>query len=130
MNLAKPASARELVQRALVSHLNEHHTVWTAPYGVIESTRDLPRGGKIRNVTWGVARLLDAHATIWSVDKIVVQATGPVATAWDLDGTYASVDDLLEKLVAIEQHVRPSPSVARAELPGEPGEGSGSGGLP
>jgi hypothetical protein len=88
-------SPREQVQARLVEYLSDE-PFWSAPYGVIAGVATLPQGGKVRNVTFGVARWLDAHATIWSVDRIDVEGHG--ALAYRVEGRYESVDALIEHL--------------------------------
>jgi hypothetical protein len=89
-------SAREQAQRALVDHLTEHDDFWTAPYGVLDGLQTLPKGGKVRTVTFGVARYLDAIAYVWQPDRISVEGRGGMAHA--VDGTYASVEEFIEHI--------------------------------
>ena len=95
------ASPREAAQQRLVDHLNEHHRMWTAPYGVLDGLH-APRSGKgkVRTVTWGVARSLDATAWIWSPTHIVVDGQGGLA--YRVAGTYSSMDQLIAALEALE----------------------------
>lgn len=94
-------SPREQAQHQLFDWLMSHTNRFTAPYGIIESLSALPKGGKVRMVTFGVARYLDATATIWSPTKIVVDGQGSLS--YGIIGTYASVDALIE---ALEKMVR------------------------
>jgi hypothetical protein len=93
-------SEREAVQAAIVAHLTERRRYWSAPYGVIAGLQDLPRGGKVRNVTFGVARFLDAHVTVWTPTRIVVEAEGPLASR--VEGEFASVEDLIDRLAEVD----------------------------
>lgn len=89
-------SPREEAQQKLVEYLDSDPDRWDAPYGVIGGLADLPRGGKVRNVTFGVARYLDAHATIWSPTRIVIEGQGSLAS--NVEGEFASVDAAIEHL--------------------------------
>jgi hypothetical protein len=89
-------SPREQVQVDLVKWLNDHSNTYDAPYGVIADMESLPKGGKVRTVTFGVARYLDATAFIWSPDKITVKARG--ALAYKFVGTPRSLAELIAVL--------------------------------
>lgn len=93
-------SEREEAQAEIVEHLTENRRYWSAPYGVVAGLQDLPRGGKVRNITFGVARFLDAHATLWSVSRIVVEAEGPLAPK--VEGEFRSAADLIARLAEVD----------------------------
>ena len=71
-------SAREQLQADLVELLTELE-LDTAPYGIIEGMETLPRGGKVRTVTFGVSAYLDATAHIWTPTRIAFKGQGPLA---------------------------------------------------
>lgn len=90
-------SPREQVQDRLVEFLEEHSNVFTAPYGVLPGLQKVKNGpGKVRTVTFGLARFLDATAYIWSPVKISVDAAGPAMHR--IAGNYATVDELIKTL--------------------------------
>lgn len=91
-------SPRAVAQARLAAWLESHDQAWDAPYGVIEGMRDLPRGGKVRTVTFGVARTLDAIAWVWSADRIVIEGRGALAHA--VEGEYVSVEAAVARLAA------------------------------
>jgi len=86
-------SPREQIQIDLVNWLNDHSNKYDAPYGVIPDMESLPKGGKVRTVTFGVARYLDATVIIWSPKQITVRARG--ALAYKFTGTFNSLAELL-----------------------------------
>lgn len=94
-------SPRELAQARLVDYLNAHGRYWNAPYGVLTGMRDLPRGGKARSVTFGVARWLDASVLILSPTRIDVRGEGALAP--DVEGQYTSVEQLIERLRRLDR---------------------------
>lgn len=97
-------SPREQAQDRIVEHLNEHRvTTWTAPFGVVPGLHDLPSGGKVRTILFGIARTLDATVTIWSPTRIVIEGQGAFADL--VDGTYESVDEVIECLVSAEERL-------------------------
>lgn len=71
---------------------------FTAPYGVISSIEPVKNGkGKVRTITFGMARSLDATIYIWSADRITVQAAGPLA--YKIDGsTFKNKNELIAVL--------------------------------
>lgn len=89
-------SPREQAQTRLVEYLESDERRWSAPYGVIAGMSSLPRGGKVRNVTFGVSAYLDAQATIWSATRIVIEGRGPLGS--HVEGTFASVDEAIAHL--------------------------------
>lgn len=91
-------SPREQLQEELYYWIESRsHSKFTAPYGVISSLEPLKNGkGKVRTITFGVARYLDATITIWSTDKITVQAAGGLA--YKIEGSYGSKEELIKKL--------------------------------
>ena len=89
-------SQREEAQKQLAAAITERYSTWNAPYGVLPGLRRLSGGGAVRTVNFGVARLLDATAFIWSPDKITVEGQG--ALAYRVEGDYTSVAELVAKL--------------------------------
>lgn len=91
-------SERAEIQRRLVAHLAENSATWD--WNLMDGSRDLPRGGKVRWVAFGVTGLLDAEILIWSPRKLTVRGQGPLAHA--VQGEYKSIDELLAKLGQVE----------------------------
>lgn len=87
-------SERELVQEKLVEFLSENGNYFDAPYGIIEGIRKIGKG-KIREITFGVSRYLDASIQIWSPKKIVVRGQGGLA--YKFEGEYSSCEELIKK---------------------------------
>jgi len=94
--MTKPMSERERVHKRLFDHLVEHKDVWTAPYGIEASVRRLSRGGAVREILFGTARYLDATILVWSPDRIVIDAEGPLA--YEVAGTYSTPDEAIAAL--------------------------------
>lgn len=89
-------SPREQAQKTIVDWLNAHKDKFNAPYGVLDGITELANGGKVRTITFGMARSLDCNVTIWSENRIDVRPYGPAS--WQLGGIYHSVAELLENL--------------------------------
>lgn len=90
-------SPRQQAAIDLEAFLLSHSEAFNAPYGILSGTEDLPRGGKVRVVTFGCARSLDAVLKIWAPTRITVSARGPASR--DLDRmVFSSVD-------AVKQHL-------------------------
>jgi hypothetical protein len=89
-------SAREEAQQKLVEHLNEHSDFWTAPYGILDGMHDIKRGGKVRTITFGVARSLDATIFIWSPGNITIDGRGPLE--YRVSGNFDSVGAVIGHL--------------------------------
>lgn len=70
-------SPRALAVTELVGFLQEHASVFNAPYGVLSSLDLLPKGGRVRTVTFGCAATLDATVQVWSPTRLTVSARGP-----------------------------------------------------
>jgi hypothetical protein len=107
-------SAREDAQRAVAGHLLDHYEFWSAPYGVIEGLVSTGRG-KARCITFGVARLLDAEAWIFSPTKLVVRGSGGLA--YRVEGTYGSAEDLVARLAEVDGSADPSALPASPDAP-------------
>lgn len=88
-------SPREQIQQQIVTYLNNHSEFFNAPYGVLDGMDNVGRG-KVRTITFGIARLLDAHIKIWSATRIDVDGSGPLEHK--LTDTYSSVEDLITAL--------------------------------
>lgn len=93
-------SPREQIQSELSQRISEN-SYFSAPYGVIEGIDNLPKGGKVRTVTFGVARYLDAVAQIWSPKKITFRGQGGLA--YKLPSEVSSIDEFFEKFFAPNQ---------------------------
>lgn len=89
-------SPREEAQTKLVTWLVEHSTLFNAPFGVLTGLDPIARGGKVRSVTFGCARTLDAYVMIFSTSKIVIEGRGPLSTK--VSGTFDSVDAVISHL--------------------------------
>lgn len=68
---------RETTQKELSDRL-ENDSRFDAPYGVLCGMQNLPKGGKVRTVTFGVSRYLDCTAFIWNQNKITFSCQGPL----------------------------------------------------
>lgn len=88
-------SEREILQNRIVEYLTENASKFNAPYGVLPYLHNLKRG-KVRAITFGQARWLDATVFIWSLNKLTVDAQGPASR--NLAREYPSVDAFLEAL--------------------------------
>ena len=87
-------SPREKAQNEIAEFLREHRDYFTAPYGVLTGMTALRRGGKARNITFGVARSLDASILILSPTRIRVSGQG--GSAYLFKGDFGSVSELIE----------------------------------
>lgn len=84
-------SPRQQAANEIVKFLEGHSGTFDAPYGILEGLENLPRGGKVRVVTFGCARTLDATVTVWAPTRLTVRAQGPASR--DLDRmTFISVE--------------------------------------
>lgn len=88
-------SEREQVQNELVELIRE--LGYNAPYGILTSFKDLPRGGKARQISFGMRRTLDAVITIWTPRKFSVEAQGALARYFAK--TYTCVETLKQALM-------------------------------
>lgn len=89
-------SIREEIQVKLGDWLYAN-AKYDAPYGVIPGMETLANGGKVRTITFGMARWLDATVFIWSPKKFTFRAQGPKAHG--LDGvTVNSYDEAISLL--------------------------------
>jgi hypothetical protein len=88
-------SPRETLQNQIVTYL-ESQPKFNAPYGVLAGLEKLPKGGKVRTITFGQARWLDCTLRIWSPNKITVEAQG--SAAYKLQPQYAGVEQLITDL--------------------------------
>lgn len=70
-------SEREMIQDDLVDFIRD--LGYNAPYGILTNLKTLPRGGKVREITFGMARTLDATITIWAPNRIDVSAGGALS---------------------------------------------------
>ena len=88
-------SDREILQTKLVDYLISRN-VFDSPKGIVDSIEEISNGGKVRKITFGQVGWLDATIYIFSINNIVVDASGP--TADTLVGKYKSYEDLIEQL--------------------------------
>lgn len=85
MKTNKGPSAREITQAEIAAWLLAHQDRFTAPYGVLSGIEAVrwTKGGKIRTITFGIARSLDATLLIWSANRISVSARGGASSKFD-----------------------------------------------
>lgn len=88
-------SERRDIQDKLVGFLEQHADKFSAPYGVIAGMDNVGKG-KVRTITFGTARYLDAVIYIWSPSKIQIRAIGGLA--YKVEGQYHNVDEVLNVL--------------------------------
>lgn len=84
-------SEREQIQETLTEYL-ESKNYFDAPYGVIAGIQKMGKG-KIREITFGVSRYLDASIQIWTSKKIVVRGQGGLA--YKFEGEFNSCEELI-----------------------------------
>lgn len=90
-------SEREQIQNQIVQWLESHKDKFNAPYGVIPSLENVKNGkGKVRTVTFGQARWLDATVFIWTPRHLTVQAAGPASR--NIGDKFTSVEEFLTVL--------------------------------
>lgn len=89
-------SEREQIEERLVSYLEGQTYRFTAPYGVLTGMLPVGKGGYLRQITFGVARYLDATITIYTPKKIAIRGQGALARKYN--GEYKSVEEVLVKL--------------------------------
>lgn len=88
-------SERSDIQDKLVRFLENHANSFTAPYGIIAGMDNVGKG-KVRVITFGVARYLDASIEIWSPNKIKIRGQGGLA--YKVEGNYSNVDEAIAAL--------------------------------
>lgn len=93
-------SPREQIQNELVAWLETTSTKWTAPYGIMPGLTDLPKGGKVRTITFGVARWLDCTIFIWSPTKFTFRANGSMSSGLN-NLECSSVDSVIKVLTEL-----------------------------
>ena len=84
-------SDREKIQNEICEFLNSKD-YFDAPYGVLDGFRQIGKG-KIREITFGVSRYLDASIEIWNAKKIIVRGRGGLSHKFE--GEYGSKDELI-----------------------------------
>ena len=89
-------SEREQIQNNIVAFLEQHINAFDAPYGVLTGLNPMKRGGKVRTITFGVARYLDATINILSPNNIIVNGQGGLA--YKIKGNYKSESEVLTAL--------------------------------
>lgn len=96
MSANKPTvSAREKVQQKLVEFLSSNLNKFNAPYGVIEGLQPFGKG-KVRTITFGVARYLDATIMIYQENNISINGSGALASKYA--GHFKSAEEVVERL--------------------------------
>jgi len=89
-------SERETIQNTLAEYLEQNINKFNASYGVIKRLASVNSGGKVRIVTFGVERHLDATIYVWSPKQITVSCQGSLA--YKIGGMYKSLDDIMKAL--------------------------------
>lgn len=99
----KPPSAREIATAEIMAWLLARTDRFTAPYGVLSSIESVPSGGKIRTITFGIARSLDATLLIWSANRIFIKAAGGAARKFDSvpNQTFTSAADFKARMASL-----------------------------
>lgn len=87
---------REEVQNQIGEWLILHKDRFNAPYGILPAIKSTLRG-KIRTITFGIARYLDAIIEIWSPNLIRLRGEGPLAYLID-QRTFESAQDVIDHL--------------------------------
>jgi hypothetical protein len=68
-------SPREALQERIAQWLSERSSTFTAPYGVLSGLHTVGSRFKVRTITFGIARTLDAELTIWSPARLVLRTS-------------------------------------------------------
>jgi hypothetical protein len=90
-------SPREAIQNRLVEFLTDNPNSFNAPYGILSGLDALPNGkGKVRTITFGVSRYLDATICIWSPNRIQIRGQGGLA--YKVEGDYSDVESAIARL--------------------------------
>jgi len=76
----------------------ESHSSFNAPYGVIPSIEQKGKG-KVRTITFGVSRYLDACIYIWAPNRIQIRGQGGLA--YKVEGDYQSAEAAIQGLMSI-----------------------------
>jgi hypothetical protein len=89
-------SKREQIQDEIEAFLTnakskEGYTFFNAPYGIITGMDTFGKG-KVRVITFGVSRYLDASVNIYTPTRIVVNGQGGLA--YKVEGEFKSVAEL------------------------------------
>lgn len=90
---ATKKSDREILQDRIV-RLLESDGRFNAPYGIIAGMRPYGKG-KIREITFGISRYLDATIEIIQTDDIHVRGRGALAHKYA--GRFKSLDEFKQK---------------------------------
>ena len=85
-------SPREQAQHEIVEFL-ENNGRFNAPYGILEGMEKFAKG-KVRTITFGIARYLDAEVKIYSPKSISVNGRGPAAHRYC--GHFKSTNELIQ----------------------------------
>lgn len=89
-------SDREIIQDTIANYLEQNTNKFNSPFGVIKRLANVKSGGKVRTVTFGVSKNLDATIYIWSPKQITVSCEG--ALSYKIGGIYNSIDDIMKAL--------------------------------
>jgi hypothetical protein len=93
-------SEREAISNTIEEFLNGSN-YFDAPYGILSGLEAVGKG-KVRTITFGVSRYLDAVIYIWSPKRISVKGRGGLA--YKFDGEYKSADELINKFKKETNH--------------------------
>lgn len=87
-------SKREQLQDELIEFIERQG--YDAPYGVIKGLTTLPKGGKVRTITFGMKATLDAEIAIFSDKLFALNTQGRLSREFKL--SYTSLEDLKRDL--------------------------------
>ena len=85
-------SEREQIQNEINAFLEQNGNYFNAPYGILDGMESFGKG-KVRVITFGVARYLDATVKIYSPTNIQVRGQG--ALLYKFQGFYRNAKDLI-----------------------------------
>lgn len=67
-------SPREALQERIAEWLRVRSRTFTAPYGILTSLQTVGKA-KVRSITFGIARTLDAQLIIWSDKRLELRTS-------------------------------------------------------
>ena len=73
--------------------MEENENYFNAPYGILSGLVQFGKG-KVREITFGVSRYLDATIHIWSEKKIIVRGQGGLL--YKFEGQFSFADELIQ----------------------------------
>lgn len=86
------ASPRQVVHERLTRFLSLNAERWTAPQGVVARIENLPNGGAVRCIHFGVRNQLVVRIAIFTPTNIRVAALGELASI--VAGVYTGAEEL------------------------------------